>query len=139
MKTFYLRTLALLFALSVGANAVNAQENEKQTVGPEIIFDSSTYDFGTITVGDAGEFEITFKNGGTEPLLLQNVHGCCGAKIVSYTKDPVLPEKSGAIKVKIHTGGAGTVSKTITVVSNDSKSSTTRVQFKGTIKALESK
>lgn len=139
MRTFSLKTLSLLlvFALSFGLSKSVAQINQEKVVGAKIAFADLTYDFGTVNVGDKGEFEVSFKNEGTEPLILQNVQGCCGAKIVDYTKDPILPQKSGAIKIQIYTGGAGAVSKTITIVSNDPNNSTVRVSFRGTIKAVE--
>ena len=135
MKTFSMKALFLAFAVLVGVNIAAAQESA--TAGSKIVFDDLTYNFGTVNVGDKGEFEVGFKNEGTEPLLVKNVQGCCGASILDFTKDPILPGKSGSLKLKIYTGGAGTVSKTITVLSNDAANPTVRVRFTGTIKAAE--
>lgn len=137
MKTFSIKALFLILVMSAGLNMATAQANQETVPGPKIVFDDLTYNFGTITVGDKGEFEVSFKNEGTEPLIVKSVQGCCGAKILEFTKDPVLPEKSGSLKLQIYTGGAGTVSKTITVVSNDPKDATVRVRFTGSIKAAE--
>ena len=136
MKNFKLKALALFLIVFAGANTVSAQAKQ-EIAGSKIVFDDLTYDFGTVTVGDKGEFEMNFKNGGSEPLILKNVQGCCGASILSYTSDPILPQKSGTIKVKIYTGGAGAVGKTITIHSNDPNNPTLQVRFKGSIKAAE--
>lgn len=135
MKTLKTALLVLAFTL-VGFGAMTAQNNKVK--GPKIEFNDLIYDFGTITVGDKGEFEIGFKNGGTEPLLLQNVQGCCGTSVLDYTKEPVMPKKSGFIRVKIYTGGvAAVISKVITINSNDPADPTVRLTLKGAIKAKE--
>lgn len=136
MKTFKLKISILIFAVLAGVGMATAQTNEKAD-GPKIVFDELTYDFGTINVGDKGEFEIKFTNGGIAPLIVKSVQGCCGASITDYTKDPVLPQKSGSVKVKIYTGSAGAVGKTITITSNDAENPAVRVQLKGTIKSIE--
>ncbi len=133
MKTFGVKTLFLAFAVLTGLSVATAQTNQEVTAGPKIVFDDLTYNFGTVNVGDKGEFEVSFKNEGTEPLIIKSVQGCCGAKILDFTKDPILPQKSGSLKLQIYTGGAGTVSKTITIISNDPKSPTLQVRFTGTI------
>ena len=137
MKTFIsAKVLFLAITMFAGLSIATAQISQ-ETAGPKIEFDDLTYNFGTINVGDKGEFEVNFKNEGTEPLIVKNVQGCCGAKILDFTKDPILPGKSGSLKLQIYTGGAGTVSKTITVISNDPNNSTIRVRFTGSIKAAE--
>lgn len=137
MKTYFFKTLILILAVSAGLNVATAQTNQDVTTGPKIVFDDLTYNFGTINVGDKGEFEVNFKNEGTEPLIVKNVQGCCGARILDFTKDPVLPGKSGTFKVQIYTGGAGNVGKTITIMSNDTKSPMVQVRFTGLIKQVE--
>ena len=137
MKTFIsTKVLFLTVAMFAGLSIATAQISQA-VAGPKIEFDDLTYSFGTINVGDKGEFELNFKNEGTEPLIVKNVQGCCGAKILDFTKDPIMPGKSGSLKLQIYTGGAGTVSKTITVISNDPNNSTIRVRFTGSIKAVE--
>lgn len=136
MKTFNLKGLALILAVLAGLNVVTAQTSQEVT-SPKIVFDDLTYSFGTINVGDKGEFEVSFKNEGAEPLIVKGVQGCCGAKVLEYTKDPILSGKSGSLKLQIYTGGVGAVSKTITVTSNDPQNPVVRVRFTGNIKAAE--
>lgn len=132
-----MKTLFLAFAILAGLSVATAQTNGEVTTGAKIVFDDLTYNFGTISVGDKGEFELGFKNEGTEPLVIKNVQGCCGAKILDFTKDPIMPQQSGSLRLQIYTGGAGMVSKTITVISNDPKNATVRVRFTGEIKKAE--
>jgi hypothetical protein len=83
-------------------------------------FKADTHDFGTVPEGPAADYEFTFKNTGKEPLLLQNVSASCGCTTPSWSKEPVLPGKTGTVKASFATAGRGgqPFNKTITVTSN---------------------
>ena len=101
-------------------------------------FKQDTHDFGTIEEGPAAEHEFVFKNTGTEPILIQQVHASCGCTTPSYSKDPVLPGKTGIVKASFNTKGRGGApfNKSITITSN---AGTKVVFIKGTVeKAPES-
>jgi hypothetical protein len=85
----------------------------------DVVFSSETHDFGTIPEGPAAEYEFTFTNKGKEPLIIQQVHASCGCTTPSYSKEPVLPGKTGKVKASYATAGRpNAFTKTITVVSN---------------------
>lgn len=81
-----------------------------------------------------GRVKIAVWNDGTAPLILQNVSGCCGTDIKDYTRAPILPGKEGEIQVyfrvepKLHT-----ISRTVTILSNDPKNKEVFVPIKGTV------
>lgn len=103
-----------------------------------LAFKTEEHDFGSVAEGPAAEYEFEFKNTGKEPILLQQVQASCGCTTPSYSKDPVLPGKSGTIKASFSTQGRGGApfNKTITVVSN---AGTKVLTIKGTVeKAPES-
>lgn len=82
-------------------------------------FDSEIHDFGTIPEGPAADHEFVFKNTGKEPIIIQRAQPSCGCTTPSYSKDPVLPGKSGSIKASYGTQGRpNAFTKTITVVTN---------------------
>lgn len=83
-------------------------------------FKDELHDFGTIPEGPAAEYEFVFKNTGKEPILLQQVHASCGCTTPTWSKDPVLPGKTGIIKASFATQGRGgsPFTKSITVTSN---------------------
>lgn len=85
---------------------------------PVIKFEKLVHDYGTIQQDANGECEFKFKNTGKEPLILSNVVSSCGCTVPSWPKEPILPGKSASIKVKYDTKRIGTISKTITVMSN---------------------
>lgn len=84
-----------------------------------LAFTNETHDFGTVPEGPAAEHEFKFKNTGREPLILQTVNASCGCTTPSWSKEPVLPGKTGTIKASFATEKRpGGFTKSITVVSN---------------------
>lgn len=98
----------------------------------EIKFEKMVHDYGEIKQGDNGECVFKFKNVGKEPLILTMCQGSCGCTVPQCPKDPILPGKSGEIKVKYDTQRVGPINKSVTVQSN-SKTGTQVLQIKGNI------
>ena len=89
-----------------------------------IEFQETTYDFGEITEGTVAEHEFTFTNNGDQPLVLTAVKASCGCTTPSWTKEPVLPGKSGHIKASYNsTNRPGGFHKSITITSNSASPS----------------
>ena len=87
---------------------------------PKAQFKRNVHDFGTIKeeIGSVStQFEFT--NTGKSPLIIQRVSASCGCTTPSYTKEPILPGKSGKIDAAYSTTARpGTFNKTITVYTN---------------------
>ncbi len=111
-----------------------AQKSAEQAKGPKIVFESLVHDYGTIEKNGNGDCIFTFKNEGTEPLLLANVSASCGCTTPSWTRDPVMPGKTGSIKVHYNTALLGPINKSITVVSNSVDNNREVLRIKGTVK-----
>lgn len=109
-----------------------------QTTAPlstaDIKMDKMTHDYGTIPQGGNGECEFKFTNNGKEPLVITNCMGSCGCTVPQCPKEPILPGKSGVIKVKYDTNRVGGIYKTVTVNSN-AKSGVITLTIKGTVEA----
>jgi len=100
----------------------------------DIKMDKTTHDYGNIKQGDNGECTFKFVNNGKEPLVITNCQGSCGCTVPQCPKEPILPGKSGEIKVKYDTQRVGGIYKTVTVNSN-AKSGTVTLTIKGNIEA----
>ena len=100
----------------------------------DIKFNKTVHDYGTMKQGGDGGCEFTFVNTGKEPLIISNCQGSCGCTVPSCPKEPILPGKTGVIKVHYDTKRVGPISKTVTVQSN-ALSGTQTIQIKGTIEA----
>jgi hypothetical protein len=100
----------------------------------DIKLDKTTHDYGNIKQGDNGECEFKFTNNGKEPLVITNCMGSCGCTVPQCPKEPILPGKSGTIKVKYDTQRVGGIYKTVTVNSN-AKSGVITLSIKGNVEA----
>jgi hypothetical protein len=98
----------------------------------DIKLDKLTHDYGNIQQGANGECEFKFTNNGKEPLVITNCQGSCGCTVPQCPKEPILPGKSGVIKVKYDTNRPGGIYKTVTVNSN-AKSGNVVLTIKGNV------
>ena len=101
---------------------------------PEISFDKTVHDYGTIVQGADGTCEFKFTNTGKEPLILSKPQSSCGCTVPTWPQEPILPGKSDAIKVTYNTQNIGPINKTITVTSN-AKTNRIVLSIKGTVTA----
>ena len=120
MKKSFSMLITLSF-LIFGAYAQDTQTVKAQAENPnapEISFDKTVHDYGTIFVGGDGHCEYEFTNTGKEPLILSSVRSSCGCTIPSWPREPILPGKKETIKVKYDTNRMGPINKSVTVLSN---------------------
>jgi hypothetical protein len=113
--------------------AVPSQTTEPVSTA-DIKMDKMTHDYGNIMQGGNGECEFKFTNNGKEPLVITNCMGSCGCTVPQCPKEPILPGKSGTIKVKYDTNRVGGIYKTVTVNSN-AKSGVVTLTIKGNVEA----
>jgi len=119
---------------------LKAQDNPAKAVAPEnpnapeISFDKTVHDYGTIVQGADGTCEFKFTNTGKEPLILNKPVSSCGCTVPTWPQEPILPGKSDVIKVTYATHNVGPINKTITVTSN-AKTNRIVLSIKGTVTA----
>ncbi|HEY4652577.1 MAG TPA: DUF1573 domain-containing protein [Pontibacter sp.] len=124
-----MKKLLLSFAIAAitAGGAVAQQQPKKQPTapqaqakaGPAITFEEAEYNFGDISQGDVVEHTFKFKNTGTQPLVIERVDVTCGCTTPAWTREPVMPGKSGFVTAKYNSAGRlGQQSKAITVHSN---------------------
>ncbi|HEV7346766.1 DUF1573 domain-containing protein [Telluribacter sp.] len=95
-------------------------------------FKEETHSFSKIEQGKPVTHEFTFTNTGTDPIVISNVSASCGCTTPSYTKDPVLPGKTGSIKATYNAAAMGAFNKSVTVFSN-AESPTITLFLKGEV------
>lgn len=125
------KTVFLLFAISLMAFTLSAQENQNAKTD-SIIFQKMVHDYGTITQSADGNCEFTFINKGKEPLVLNNVSASCGCTVPTWPREPIQPGEKGVIKVKYNTARIGNFNKSVTVNSN-AVNSTVVLRIKGNV------
>lgn len=113
----YLLFLTVL-AISVLSCGQNNEENTNSEGKPEMIFKSTTHNFGTIEYKGNGTYEFVFKNTGKTPLIIKKVDSSCGCTTPEWSKEPIKPKGKGKIVVKYDTKRKGSFSKGVRVYSN---------------------
>lgn len=87
---------------------------------PKIKFSKTEHDFGKISDAQPVTFTFEFVNEGNQPLIVTNAAPSCGCTTPEWTREPVLPGKTGLIKAQYNPVGRGTgpFTKTISVTTN---------------------
>lgn len=145
MNIFKISILGLALAMLVSCGSSGSKEGAsadstdtaangaKESAGGKIEFDESVFDFGEVKEGAVVEHLYTFTNKGTAPVILSQVSASCGCTTPSYTQTPILPGKTGEVKVVFDSNGqVGKQQKIITVVSN-AENNVTTVQLRGEV------
>ena len=136
-KITFLLVILLLISTSIFAQNKAKKETvqpfvPKVTTGAEIEFDKIVHDFGTLEVGNVKTGIFTYTNVGNRPLVLFDVIVSCDCTEVEWQKEPVMPGKTGIIKVIYTAKTPGAIAKQITVQSN-AQTDRIRLQLKGNV------
>lgn len=123
-----MKNILALFIAFFSLTLVHSQEKK-----PEISFEKTVIDYGTVNKGDNGVREFIFRNSGNAPLIISNVKSTCGCTIPEKPEKPILPGESEKIQVKYDTKRVGFIRKSITVTSNAASSPTTILKIKGQV------
>jgi len=109
---------------------------------PDIKFEQTTIDLGTISDDSNPVIIYRFTNTGSSPLLLKKVKPSCGCTIPKWPQQPIAAGESGEIKATFSTrGSAGKfVRKSIVVTTNIKENGTDKVfnlVFKGHVETAK--
>lgn len=96
----------------------------EQPATSKIKFVKLEHDFGNQPQGKPLTYEFEFTNISEEPVLLENVKASCGCTTPTWTKEPVMPKKTGSIKAQYNMAREGAFRKSITVTTKDGENIT---------------
>ena len=134
-KEMNMKKIALFVAmLGIGISYASAQT-------ADIKFDKTTHDFGTFSENNpVVSCVFTFTNIGDAPLVIHQAVASCGCTVPDYTKEPILPGKTGTIKVTYNGTGKypGHFKKSITLRTN-AKTEMLRLYIEGNMTAKDAK
>jgi uncharacterized protein (DUF58 family) len=106
-----MKKLFFVFAFLFVATFANAQGVIK--------FKNESHDFGKVEEGVQATHTFEFTNTGTAPVVISNAQASCGCTTPDWTKEPVMPGKTGKVTASFNSQGRpGKFSKTVTVISN---------------------
>ena len=110
-----MRRMWILALLGIVALAITV------SAAPQISVDNSIYNFGSVLEGDSVTHTFILTNVGDETLVIGWVRASCGCTATILSKKTLVPGESVALETTLRTNGYGgrTISKSITVKSND--------------------
>ena len=122
-----LLTLALGIVIITGA--AMAQKNEMASISkptttlekaklPVFRWESMEFNFENIPHGQPVSKVFTFDNTGEAPLIISNVQSSCGCTVADYSKEAILPGKSGYVKLTYNAANKGAFNKVVTITAN---------------------
>ena len=129
---------------SVGVSATIEEDFSTLTAdqlakAPVAKFSEEAFDFGDMKQGDKKDHTFSLKNEGKSDLIIRNVSSSCGCTAVAPSKKVIAAGETAPIDVTFDSRGKrGRQSKTITVITNDPKNSTTTLRISGNVIAPES-
>lgn len=88
-------------------------------------FKEESHNFGKVEQGKPVTHEFVFTNTGTEPVVVSKVEVSCGCTTPDFTRDPILPGKTGVIRATYNAAALSTFLKPLTVLSNSESPSIT--------------
>lgn len=116
-----------------GATATPAAPAKPGT-GPQIVFDTPTYDFGKVMAGEPIRHDFWFTNRGNATLEVVSVRPGCGCTTAGDWDRRVEPGKTGKIPISLRTEKMNApVQKTVTVTTNVPGQADVVLWLKGTI------
>lgn len=119
-------------------NVEEASQRDAQAEAyPEMSFDETEHDFGTIERGTNVEHTFTFTNTGDAPLVITDATSTCGCTVPTFTEEPIAPGETGEMLVKFNGSGQNQVTKTVTVTAN-TESGKEQVRIKAFVTPKES-
>ncbi len=129
--------------LSVSANLredFSALTESERAKAPVIEFESTTFNFGTITEGESVSYTYKFKNTGKSNLIIRKIKASCGCTATQLDNNTIAPGETGSITVTFNSRGKkGQQNKSISVTTNDPDDARSRVSLwiKGKVNEVE--
>jgi hypothetical protein len=104
--------------------AMSAQAQDAAKPESVIAWKTTTIDMGKIEQGKPVTVEFEFTNPSMVPLIINAVRPGCGCTAADYPKEPIVPGKSGKIKLTYNAAATGPFTKSTTVTTNAAEGNT---------------
>lgn len=82
-------------------------------------FDESEFQFGSVDEGEVVSHTFSFKNTGSEPLIISNAKGSCGCTVPQWPREPIAVGETGSVTVEFNSKGKkGPRNQKVTITAN---------------------
>lgn len=107
---------------------------EELAQAPQMRFEKTVIEFGSVSAGEPVSGEFTFTNNGKKPLNIREVKTNCDCTKSKLSGNDIAPGATGRISVTFNTDGRkGVQHQQVTVFSNDPKRSMQMIALRGTV------
>lgn len=105
-----------------------------------MVFASTKHDFGVFSEDDKPRsFAFTFTNEGTAPIVITRTESTCGCTVPAYSKQPVMPGKSGVVTVFFHPKGHPGVFNRAIYLHTNASDKAVKLSVSGTVTPTKDK
>ena len=109
--------------------------DEQLENAPKMVFNESSFNFGTITEGEKVSYSFAFRNDGKQDLVIRKISTTCGCTVVDKKADVIKPGESSSIDITFNSAGkSNRQNKSITIICNDPKNSQQILHVVGDVK-----
>ena len=85
----------------------------------QMVFETTEFNFGTITEGAVVKHVFKFKNVGPVPLVISDIQTSCGCTVPDWQRAPIQAGASSEVKVQFNSEGKnGVQEKAVRVIAN---------------------
>jgi len=103
---------------------------EQMAAAPVLQFNATEFDFGDIKQGEKKDYTFSLTNNGKSDLIIRNVRSSCGCTAVAPSKKVISAGETAPLKITFDSAGKrGRQSKSVTIITNDPKNSTTTLRI----------
>lgn len=103
------------FLVLAGFLATMFVSEGQSKIDDQIRFEKLSHAFGKVPKGKPVSVEFKFTNPSTKPLIIEDATAECGCTKPEFPQQPVMPGKTGAIKVTYDAKEPGSFTKKVTV------------------------
>lgn len=108
-------------------------------VSPSLWIEKEKHEFGNIDDTSPVNTTFKFKNTGTGPLTISDVHGSCGCTVPKLAKSSYHPGEAGEFTVTFNPHGKkGPQNQTVTITSNDPQRASRQVTISANVSPMVS-
>ena len=108
---------------------------EQLDAAPKLVFESTNFNFGTVTEGEKVTHSFVFRNAGKQDLVIRKISTSCGCTVVDKKSDVIKPGESSSLDITFNSAGkSNRQNKSITVICNDPKNAQQILHIVGDVK-----
>ncbi|MBO7495907.1 MAG: DUF1573 domain-containing protein [Salinivirgaceae bacterium] len=108
---------------------------EQLANAPKLVFEETSFNFGTVTEGEKVNHTFKFRNDGKQDLVIRKITTSCGCTVVDKKTDVIKPGESSAFDITFNSAGkSNRQNKSITVICNDPQNAQQILHIVGDVK-----